>query len=246
MTYWSKYYGLLVGLLLGCSGAAFGQTEADSVSRPKTDYRPSSLRIGVSANDLVRTITNNRDARYHGQVDIAFGRFMLVGEYGVAETTLEFNPDRTALPFTYEGEGSFFRVGVDVNLLKNRETGRYDVEDGILLFGLRYARASIDDRLQFEEADPFWGTTIITQQNEGLSAGWVEMTAGVKVEIIKNIFLGYNLRFKFARGFSDDPELFPYYIPGFGRSDREEQFGFDYYVFYRFPLRRPKQPLLNY
>ena len=201
-------------------------------------YWPTALRIGLAANDLIRTVTNGQDTRYSGQLDFSFGRFMLVGEYGIAETSQQNNPDRSAPPFTYESDGSFFRVGIDVNLLKDRETGRYDAADDILLFGLRYARAQIDDRLQYQSIDSLWGNTTIAQQNDGLAVSWVEMTAGVKVEIIKNIFLGYNLRFKFARSFSDEPELLPYYIPGFGRSDQEERFGFDYYVFYRFPLGR--------
>ena len=71
------------------------------------------------------------------------------------------------------------------------------------------------------------------------------MTAGVKVEVFRNVFLGYNLRFKFAQGFSEDPSLLPYHIPGFGRSDRAERFGFDYYIFYRIPLKRRKaRPIL--
>lgn len=207
--------------------------------REPIDYRPSSLRIGLAINDVIRTLTNDQDTRYSGQADVAFGRFMLVGEYGVAETSQQNSPNQEGVaPFTYESQGSFFRAGVDVNLLKDRETGRYDVDDGIILFGLRFARTQLDDELRFDSVDPLWGTTTIVQQNEGLAATWIEMTAGVKVEVLPNIFLGYNLRFKFARNFSEEPTLLPYYLPGYGRSDREEQFGFDYSIFYRIPLRR--------
>ena len=229
-------------LLSLCDGYAQTPAPEDTVTRREIDYRPSALRIGVSINDLIRTVATTQDTRYSFQADLAFDRFMLVGEYGVAEASQQNNPTFDVAAFSYDSQGSFFRVGVDVNLLKDRQTGRYDAADDIILFGLRFARARIDDQLQFQSVNSLWGTTTITQQNEGLAATWVEMTAGVKVEVFKNIFLGYNLRFKFARSFSDDPTLIPYFIPGFGRSDREERFGFDYSIFYRIPLRRGRKP----
>ncbi len=234
----------LSALLLG-SGVSYAQTEADTTAQKAFNIRPSGLRIGVTLNDLIRTATNAADTRYSFQGDLAFGRFMLVTEYGVANTQQQNNPDRLASPYTYDSQGSFLRVGIDVNLLKDREVNDYDAAGSILLFGLRFGRAQINDQLSYELVDPLWGNSALTQENNGLVATWAEMTAGVKVEVFKNVFLGYNLRFKFAQGFSDQPTLLPYYIPGFGRSDRPERFGFDYSIFYRIPLKRRKaRPIL--
>lgn len=234
----------LAGLVLG-STSSYAQTEADTTVRRAFSFRPSGLRVGMALNDLIRTATNAADTRYSFQGDLAFGRFMLVGEYGVANTKQQDNPDRSAPPYTYDSQGSFLRIGVDVNLLKDREANDYDAAGSILLFGLRFGRAQINDQLSYELVDSLWGTTVLTQQNDELVATWAEMTAGVKVEVFKNLFLGYNLRFKFAQGFSDEPLLLPYYIPGFGRSDRPERFGFDYSIFYRIPLKRRKaRPIL--
>ncbi len=235
----------LVGLVLR-SVPGYAQTEeADTTARRAFNIRPSGLRVGVTLNDLIRTATNAADTRYSFQGDLAFGRFMLVGEYGVANTTQQNNPDLLATSYTYDSQSSFFRVGVDVNLLKDREANDYDAAGSILLFGLRFARAQINDELSYELIDDIWGTTVLTQQNDGLAATWAEMTAGVKVEVFRNVFLGYNLRFKFAQGYSDTPDLLPYFIPGFGRSNRVQRFGFDYSVFYRIPFgRRRARPIL--
>ena len=115
---------------------------------------------GVTLNDLIRTATNAADTRYSFQGDLAFGRFMLVGEYGIANTTQQNNPDRLASPYTYNSQGSFLRIGVDVNLLKDREANDYDAAGSILLFGLRFGRAQINDQLSYELTDPLWGTTV--------------------------------------------------------------------------------------
>lgn len=232
-------------LLVASDGYAQATEAEDTVTlRQRRDFRPSALRVGVTLNDLIRTVSNEQDTRYSVQADLAFGRFMLVGEYGIAETSQQNNPEISDVPaFTYESQGAFFRAGIDVNLLKDRERSTYDAAADIILFGLRFGRAQTDDQLQFETIDPVWGTTMARQENNGLATTWIEMTSGVKVQVIKNVFLGYNLRFKFARGFSGTPSLIPYYIPGFGRSNREERFGFDYSIFYRIPLRhRGRRP----
>ena len=238
---------VLSGLWLLRVGGAYAQapvSQDTTVVRQKKDYRPSALRVGVALNDLVRTVSNAQDTRYSLQADVAMGRFMVVGEYGIAETSQENNPEISDIPaFTYQSQGSFFRAGVDVNLLKDRQTNTYDAQDDVLLFGLRFGRAQTDDQLHFETDDPVWGLTTATQENNGLATTWVEMTTGVKVEVLKNLFLGYNLRFKFARHFSGQPTLIPYSIPGFGRSDEEERFGFDYSIFYRIPLRRQSRKI---
>ena len=220
-------------------GYAQTPSPTDTTLRQRNDYRPSALRIGVALNDVIHTLSNAQNTRYSGQADLAFGRFMLVGEYGVSEISQKNNPEISSVPeFTYKSKGSFFRAGIDVNLLKDRELGTYDAQDDVLLFGLRFGRAQTDDRLRFQTVDPVWETITATQESNGLVTTWVEMTAGLKVEVLKNIFLGYNLRFKFARNFAGASTLLPYYIPGFGRTTREERFGFDYSVFYRIPLRR--------
>jgi hypothetical protein len=61
------------------------------------------------------------------------------------------------------------------------------------------------------------------------------MTTGIKVRLFKGLFTGYVLRFRFLRsGTLPDVPLAPYYVPGYGLADRENTWGFRYYVMYRF------------
>ena len=240
MKYWTLFLNLLVLLLLLGVGQTYAQAPEDSVQqRVRKDFTPSVLRVGVSLNDLIRALSNSQDTRYSVQADLALDRYMIVVDYGRSETTLENDPTRPSSdPYSFSSQGSYFRAGVDVNLLKDRERDNYLADENIIFFGLRFARAQIDETISFETSDPVWGTGTIDQNNNGLGIVWAEMTAGVKVSVFRNIYLGYNLRFKFLRTFGEETALVPYQVPGFGRGNRETTFGFDYYLFYRIPFRR--------
>lgn len=240
LKYWIPFPSLLALLFSLSVEQTYAQVSEDSVQqRVRKDFAPSVLRVGISLNDLVRTLSNSQDTRYSVQADLALDRYMIVVDYGRSETTLENDPTRPGSdPYSFSSQGSYFRAGVDVNLLKDRERDNYLADENIIFFGLRFARAQIDETISFETNDPVWGTGTINQNNNGLGIIWAEMTAGVKVSVFKNIYLGYNLRFKFLRTFSEETALVPYQVPGFGRGSRETTFGFDYYLFYRIPFRR--------
>ena len=240
LKYWTPFPSFLSLLFLLGIGQTYAQAPEDSVrQRIRKDFTPSVLRVGVSLNDLIRTLSNSQDTRYSVQADLALDRYMIVVDYGRSEATLENDPTRPGSdPYSFSSQGSYFRAGVDVNLLKDRERNNYLADENIIFFGLRFARAQIDETLSFETNDLVWGTGTIDQTNNGLGITWAEMTAGVKVSVFRNIYLGYNLRFKFLRTFGEETALVPYQVPGFGRGNRETIFGFDYYLFYRIPFRR--------
>ena len=203
----------------------------------RKDFSPSVLRVGVSLNDLIRTLSNGQETRYSAQADLALDRYMLVVDYGQSEIALDDPTQSNGSPYSFSSQGWFFRAGVDVNLLKDRVRDNYLADENVILFGLRFARAQIDETISFETEDSVWGTGRIDQTNSGLGIVWAEMTAGMKVSIFRNVYLGYNLRFKFFRNLGETA-LVPYQIPGYGRGNRETIFGFDYYLFYRIPFRR--------
>ena len=74
-------------------------------------------------------------------------------------------------------------------------------------------------------------------------ASWAEMTVGTKIKLWKGLFMGFTIRYKFLKSikFTD---LQPNYIPGFGenRLDDNDQFGFSYYLAWRFGFR--KKPVI--
>jgi len=247
MTSILKYFFSL--LLCGCTGLLCAQgtsqnTAADTVSRQKMrlSFLPTSLRIGPAVNTLIQTALDNNGTYYGLQADMPIGRFMLAMEYGHADLRRDSEvgvPEASV--FSYRSSGDYYKLGLDANVLLDKANNSYDADDNVIFFGLRYALAIIDDQVSFQTPDNIWETSAISQSNENLGVTWAEFNAGIKVSIFRNVFIGYNLRYRFLRTFLDRSSLVPYRVPGFGASDDtsdRDNFGFDYYIYYRIPFRK--------
>lgn len=207
-------------------------------------YEPLGVRVGVSMNNILRTLARTNDTHYSFQADAIFGRYMMVAEYGHAEIRRNNDQQVSQNLYQYASNGWFFRVGPEVNLLVNRAKTSFRADGDIIFFGLRFGRAQVTDAMILLTRDDsgennyFWEPQAITVRNNRLGVTWLEMTAGMKVQLYGNFFLGYNLRFKFGRNFTQDQSLIPYEVPGFGKGENRESFRFDYYLAYRIPFRR--------
>ncbi len=243
---------LLSNVLAGILGLTLVNAQAVDSLDEVGKYEPLALHVGVSVNNIIRTVLRPDDTNYSFQADVVLGRYLMVAEYGWAELSRASDLESIDIaenPFQYSSRGSFFRIGPDVNLLTNQAKTSFRADEDIIFFGLRFARAQLSHDLTFVTRDDitdtngnnnaFWPQQQLMAQNNSQAAIWFEMTAGMKVQLYRNIFLGYNLRFKFARNFlGGDPSLVPYEIPGYGFGSQDEQFRFDYYLFYRIPIKR--------
>lgn len=243
------FFSILLCILLAINCGVAQAQEQDSLQQKtrkpsKGRFSPSALRIGFSLTDIVNTLTDPQRTYYGFQADLPIRQFMISFDYGQARLNLENNQtEQLNRNFTYSSQGSFFRLGVDVNLLKDRKTDSNDAQGDVIFFGLKYAHSQLDDQITFRPStdsitNAIYNISQISQSNNNLDAWWLEMNAGVKVEVFKNIFLGYVLRYKFLKGFSDRNSLIPYEVPGFGKGDKENAFSLDYYIYYRIPFRK--------
>lgn len=239
------FFSVLLSLLLTTQySMAQQQDTVQQKIRNKGGFTPSALRVGVAVSDIVNTLTDPQATYYGFQADLPIQQFMISLDYGQAKLNLENNnAEQSNRNFTYSSQGSFFRVGVDVNLLKDRKTDSNDARDDVIFFGLKYAHSQLSDKISFRPATDtitniVYNISEVSQSNNNLGTWWLEMNAGVKVEVFKNIFLGYALRYKFFKRFGDKNSLTPYEVPGFGKGDMENAFGFDYYIYYRIPFRK--------
>jgi len=54
--------------------------------------------------------------------------------------------------------------------------------------------------------------------NQSTTRIWYEVVAGVRVEIIKNIFMGWTVRNSHLIGQDAEGDVAPWYIPGYGKN----------------------------
>ena len=224
-------------ILIG-STYGYGQTDTDTdtarvrppkppkVKKELKEFIPTGIRVGVDLYSLGRRIWEDDKTLSEVQIDVDFRHFLLALEYGTAKMEI------LEEGFAYTNDGSFFRIGPEVNFLY--KPGSFDV----VSTGLRYAISTFDDQLIFNTEDAY-GTTQISSSNEKAKAKWAEFTIGTRIKLWKGLYMGFTIRYKFLKSvkFGD---LEPYYLPGYGqnRQDDNDQFGFSYYLMWRFGFKK--------
>ncbi|RYD51442.1 MAG: hypothetical protein EOP52_10650 [Sphingobacteriales bacterium] len=209
-------------LLLFASGSAWAQSVPAKV-RDTAAY-DHQLRIGIDmARPLIHALSPNQYS-YEVQADWAFRKEI----YGVVEAGFgRYEADYADL--SYQSTGAFIRIGADRGIL--RRLLPQDWDGG--LFGLRYGFAAVNrGAAQFTTGNDLWGYQSGTEGAKTYGFHWIELTGGMRLEILKNIFAGWNIRGKFMITNLTTSELRPSYVAGFGQADRSTSFDFNVWLLY--------------
>jgi hypothetical protein len=218
------------------------QSDSTGVRPPKPpkekklakEFIPTGVMVGIDAFSIGRSIVEDHLTQQELQVDIDARHYHLTLGYGITEI------ERITEFSNYTNDGSFWRANLETNFLYNTE------RKSRLVIGIGYARSKFDDLLISQTEDAF-GTTLITSRNSGATARWFELTTGAKIHVWKQFFMGYTMRYKFLKKVNSD-QLIPTDIPGFGenRQGDKDIFGFNYYLYWRIPIRKskPTPPIL--
>jgi len=146
-----------------------------------------------------------------------------------AEVSMDFEMET----FDYESLGNYARVGVDYNLLKAKDRAWHNTMTVGIRYGMSFFKQNSDNVLISSD---YWGDYRPDPYESNLKAHWLELTGGIKVEIVPNLYMGWLLRFKFLLNPDMDPVMIPALIPGYGNGADVRTFGFSYSVFYMIPL----------
>ena len=205
----------------------------DTITNNKRLNNTYGLRVGLDINKLITTATNKNYKGFEINGDYRLTKkWYLAGELGAEERTL----DDDAINSTTNG--SFIRVGADYNAHKNLIGMR-----NLIFTGFRYGFSTFDQQLNsftiiqqdnfFENPDRVSGIS-----STALSAHWVEFVAGVKTEVLNNIFLGFSVSVRRLISEQKPNGFDNFFVPGFGRTNDASEFaaGFSYYISYYIPL----------
>ncbi|GJM30107.1 MAG: hypothetical protein DHS20C17_27420 [Cyclobacteriaceae bacterium] len=237
-------YIISAGLLI-CGFDLIGQVELQGdttvvrpprppkVKKEAKEFIPSAVRFGVDLNSFSRNFWDDSKKLQEYQLDIDFRHYLLTFDYGTS------NIEEQSADIAYQNKGTYFRIGPEINLMHHPEKLH------VVFVGFRYASAKLDDQLTYNTEDAY-GTFNITASNDNATAQWAELVTGTKINFWKGLFIGFTVRYKFLKTVNAG-DLEPYWIPGFGenRQDDKDQFGFSYYVYWRFGFRKSNSNLLN-
>lgn len=215
----------------------------DTIAPVKKDRY--GVRVGV---DLYKLSRGFYDSNYKG-IELV-GDYRLTKNYYAAAEIGSENKTTEDDRLNTTAKGTYLKVGFDYNGYENW----LDMEN-IISIGLRGGFSTFNQELNSYKTYnpyPYWGELpwqTSGRKYSGLTAGWIEVVAGLKVKVYNNIFVGFSLRMNtllFDKKPSNDFENL--YIPGFNRTYAGNfGAGFNYTVTYFVPLYKktvkPKKPI---
>lgn len=118
---------------------------------------------------------------------------------------------------TYKTMAPYFRLGIDLNLLKNKH------QSNRLFAGIRYAFTSYKvDIIRKDLIDPIWKyTTDFGVEGMKCNMHWFEVVFGIDAKILGPMHLGWNVRYKRRIAHKEGEIGQSWYVPGFGINDQD-------------------------
>lgn len=181
------------------------------------------------------TLKNDTTALWQGvalSFDLVGAVQLWVSDYGQYEGALRINLKDRWFPIieaglgkadahddvtriTYKTSAPYFRVGADLNVMKNK----HDIYR--LYVGARYAFTSFNYDITHPGVDdPWWGGTAVYGASDvKCTYHWAEICFGVDAKIFGPLHLGWSVRYKNKLSASTKGEGKIYYVPGYGKHD---------------------------
>lgn len=213
---------------------SYAQTATDTVQF-KERY---GFRVGIDLSKPLRTLL---DDSYNGLELLGDYRiykdYYLAAELGNEKMELDENN------LSVTSNGSYIKVGADYNAYEN-----WAGMENAIIVGLRYGFSTFSQTLEnYAIATqspatpiPYFGPNVIStpEETKGLNASWVELIAGIKVELFQNLYLGANVQLKRMITEKAPSRFDNLSVPGFGVTNDFSEFGvgYSYNISYLIPL----------
>jgi len=196
---------------------------ADTGKAPKPPY-VHQFRIGFDISRIAFNLADKTKQGYEIQADYLLrNAIYLVAETGFGNGKVDYDN------LQYDNSGYFFKFGVDKSFLDI--VSKQDFDIGFI--GARYGIGSGKrSEAAYFVASPFGPPAEGKVPRQNFIVHWGEITGGIKVELGKGIFAGWNARMRFLLNAGVFKELAPNYIPGYGKGDKSTSFDFNFYLSY--------------
>ena len=211
-------------LLHATVSSAQPDTASGAKKKKPDEHYGHQLRFGFDISRPVVNITQQIRTSYEAEADYYLrNEVYAVAEGGFGSAVYEY-PD-----LNYRSTSSFFRAGIDKTLIKRLAGNDWDAA----FIGARYGVAFIKrQEATYTIIDSLWGNTSGTIPAKTFTAHWAEITGGVRVELLRNLMAGWNIRGRFLLNERAFRDLSPVFIAGYGKGDRSTIFDFNFFICY--------------
>ena len=222
-----KYFAVLGSFIFLFNFSVFAQD--DEEYQEERIPLLQGVMIEVDAFSAVMSAVNRETYSFEAAMRINLReRFFPVVEVGFAGANKISIHD-----YGFRTDGFFARIGLDYNMLQpNTPTtnirryffigGRY----GISPFSYDITNVVINN--------DFWGNSDVRNfHGETTTKHWFEAVAGLRVEVLNNIYMGWSVRLRMQLNRNRIGEISPWFIPGIGIQNAGN-WGFQYTIGYKF------------
>lgn len=190
----------------------------------------SGVTLQVDAASLISSAISNGET-YSMEAGAQLGiknKYYPILEIGIAGAD-----KTTAQDINFKTNGLFGRVGVDINLKKSKPEAK--PSNNLFTAGLRLGMSSFAYYTNnIVITDEYWGNKeVLNFNNQITSKFWYEIVVGMRVEVFKNTYMGWQVRNKHIINKDAASEIFPWYIPGYGLNNTSI-WGVNYILGYKF------------
>jgi len=219
---------IILGSFIGCFCAdLFSEDEKGELEDEIGFYQ--GFKVELDAYSLVMSAINKDTYSFEANVQVNLKeRFFPILEMGFA------GANKTSINgYGFKTNGLFTKIGVDYNLLKPNLRGT--TMHKYFFVGGRYGFSRFSyDITNIAIDNGYWGGENIRNfENQKLTKHWLEVVAGLRVEILENVYIGWNVRLKMPLGKGDSGEISPWFVPGIGIVNAGN-WAFNYTVGYKF------------
>lgn len=228
----SRYFTLSLSSLL-CFACTFLSAQNRSEQHSEVE-KPliSSLSISADLFGYVYSLFSDQYSSSEigldaGIKNIIFPTFEF--GYAISDKT-DFNNN-----LNYKTNSPYYRIGFDYNTQHKKES------TGFITVGARYGYTSFKYDVEgYMFVDPVWKTTLpLSLKNIPSSSHWLELTAGIRSVLWKNIGMSWSIRYKIRLNTKDGYNSSPWYVPGMG-INRATWISGSYRIFFSIPFHNFK------
>ncbi|MEH0157992.1 DUF6048 family protein [Limibacter armeniacum] len=222
------------------------QPVQDSLKVPKVTYEGflgkngvilSGVRFGTDVLALSQSFLDDDLDKYSFYGDLMIkNKYFITMEYGYQDRTrrgdFSFSEDNIQ-PFSYRSEGTFWRFGVEYNLIHKQTV------HNAVYAGLKYGVATFDQEATYYSlGSDYWEISPELQgfSEQGLRVSWLQMMFGLKVRLFGGLYSDVNASISIPSSFGS-PVITQNDIPGFGfNKDNNVKIIYQYRLIYKIPL----------
>ncbi|MCF4102768.1 DUF6048 family protein [Gillisia sp. M10.2A] len=192
------------------------------------------LRLGIDLSKPLKSILKDDYSGFEVQGDYrVYKNYYLASEIGNEQQTFKERDLKST------SKGSYIKIGADYNAYEN-----WAGMENIIFVGARYGFTTFsqtrDSYYINTGSSNYFPDNVINTSTEfnGLTASWLELMVGVKVELFSNLYLGGNFQLKRLVSQTQPDNFDNLTIPGFNRTYDGSMYGagFSYSISYLIPL----------